>query len=113
MSPSMQKKLQRNIDYHAAMAEHYTDLVKEAAEKAPPPSPPPAHGRDTRPTASASPPKPDSNKVLADLHTEVVKQLMPIINAGAQPSAIANAQAQQTIRRNPSGDVKPSAGRFN
>jgi hypothetical protein len=121
----MAKKLQRNIDYHAAMAEYYQDMVDEKANKEedtkkedkPSDTKPPAQQQqaqqgDKKPTASAKPPQEDPNKILADLHAEVVKQLEPVLKAGVEMPGVLIAQQQAPIRRNESPDLKPSAGRF-
>jgi len=109
MTPTTIKKLQRNIDYHAAMAEHYKDIVDDKKKKAEE-SPPPA--RSSRPTASAAPPPKDPDQVLAELHAGVVEQLKPILIAGAEPEAIVTAQQSHPVQRNMSSDLKPAAGRL-
>jgi len=111
MTPNTLKKLQRNIDYHAAMAEHYQGIVDEKKKKAEE-SPPPAPTRSAKPTASAAPPPKDQDQVLADLHKGVVEQLMPILIAGSEPEAIVTAQSSMPVRRNESNDLKPAAGRL-
>jgi hypothetical protein len=104
----MRKKLERNLAYHAAMAEYYGDRAKQAESQAPT-----GNARSTRPTASASPPKPDNPaKVLADLHAGVVAQLQPILDAAPVIPAIVQASATRMIRRNESPDLKPAAGIF-
>jgi hypothetical protein len=113
MNPNVIKKLQRNIDYHAAMAEYYQDKVdgKKKNGDSAKESPPSKEG-SRKPTASAQPPQTDQDQVLAELHAGVVEQLMPILRAGAEPDAIATAQQSMPLRRNESADLKPAAGRF-
>jgi len=108
MSPNMLKKLERNISYHAAMAEYYDEEVKKSKEHPKEGTAAPANSRSTKPTASASPPKPDQNQVLADLHAGVVKQLMPVLLAGSKPPTAV----PPPIRRDEMPELKPSAGRF-
>jgi hypothetical protein len=106
----MAKKLQRNIDYHASMAEHYQGKVDDKKKNGE--SPPKENSRSTKPTASAQPPQTDQDQVLAELHAGVVEQLMPILKAGVELDAIATAQQSMPVQRNLSGDLKPSAGRL-
>ena len=121
MSPVMRKKLERNAQYHASMAEHYDEELKKkaaakeaAAATATAPATTTTNTRSTRATASATPPKqeePDPDQVLRDLHAEVVKQLQPILATPPYP-AIIEAERNRTIFRNASPDLRPSAGVF-
>jgi len=106
MSPNTRKKLARNMEYHAAMADYYGSKGKD--EK---PAAKSDAKTDTKPTASARPPAMDQNKVLAALHAGVVKQLQHVLATPEIPGILV-AQANQPVQRNPSPDVRPAAGRF-
>jgi len=116
MSPNMRKKLERNIQYHAAMADYHQGEVDARAQKTPPQeSPPESDNHRRRPTASASPPPPkqgDADEKLATTHTEVVKQLQALLDNEPVTPAIVTAAQNRPLQRNLSSDVKPSAGRF-
>jgi hypothetical protein len=118
MSPVMRKKLERNIQYHAAMAEyHQGESDKKAASAAnatvtPPPEENGGGRRSRQPTASASPPKPDADEVLAITHSEVVKQLQDLLDKEPAIPAIVAAEQSRPVRRDAGSGVKPSAGVF-
>jgi hypothetical protein len=105
MSPNMRKKLERNIQYHAAMAEYHGDEAKKKQDAAPPDG-------TQQPTASASPPAPDPDAKLADTHSETVSQLQALIDAEPIIPAIVSAQQSRPVMRNMSADVRPSSGVF-
>jgi len=105
----MRKKLERNVQYHAAMAEYHGDALKKKGEEHKEPASR-EQSRSTKPTASAHPPQPDSDQVLHDMHSEVVKSLQEILDKEPLAPAIIDAEANRPVRRNLSGDLKPSAG---
>lgn len=110
MSPTMRKKLERNIQYHAAMAEYHQGQLDKKKPKEEGAGPAPATRSSAKPTASAHPPKPDSDEVLAKTHSEVCKQLQEVLDK--EPAIPAIVTAAPPVQRNMSGDLKPSAGRF-
>lgn len=93
MSPTMQKKLARNIEYHQAVADHYTEQVTAATT--------PVEGQ---PAGEADP----THQALADMHSEVAKQLQDVLNANATPTTVLS----MPLTRNASSDLRPSSGRF-
>jgi len=105
----MLKKLERNIAYYSAMAEYHGDEAKKKqdAAKEPPKEGTASNSRSTKPTASASPPKPDPDQVLHDLYTEAAKQLTPIL-LGASKAL----PTPPPIRRDEMPELKPMAGHF-
>lgn len=117
MSPTMRKKLERNLQYHAATAEYYQgqlDAKKKKAEESGVGPGPAAHTRSSsaKPTASATPPKADPDELLATMHGEVAKQLQEILDKEPLTPAIVTAASKQPVHRNMSPDLKPTAGRF-
>jgi hypothetical protein len=117
MSPTMRKKLERNIAYHAAMAEYHGEEFKNKHKEEEPKEGAREGHRENqhpraRPTASAQPPKPDTDQYLHELHAGVVAQLQPLLDAEPLTPAIVTASQNQPVSRNLSGDLKPSAGRF-
>ena len=121
MSPTMIRKLQRNRDYHAAVADFYKqqdDAEKKAAADAAAAT---TTTRATRATAAAAatdapaePPKPEQSSAakLAEMHADVVAQIEGVLATASGPPAIHAAMAERQIRRNASPELKPSAGRF-
>jgi hypothetical protein len=102
----MRLKLERNIEYHSAMAEFHQGEVDAKAAKA----------GDTsgggQMTASASPPQPDPDEKMAAIHKDTAAQLQALVDAEPLQPAIVTAQQSRPVFRNLSGDVKPSAGVF-
>jgi len=102
MSPTMRAKLTRNIDYHAAMAEHYRAEDKKEKEA----HPAPAAGR-----GAPKPPQSASEK-LAEMHDDVVQQLTDVLKADPQINAVEQAQRAERPLRNEGANLKPDAGWF-
>jgi hypothetical protein len=127
MTPMMRAKLSRNIDYHIAMRDFYTEEDKKAKE--PPQSDPGAAatepGGAARPALTRSvprgepgqdapqPPKPAQSAAekLAEMHNEVVQQLSAILEADPQVDALDRMRAMPRPLRNPGANLKPTAGK--
>jgi hypothetical protein len=102
MSPNMRKKLERNIQYHAAMAEYHGK--QDAPEEAE------ASEEDSEKTASARPSRPSADEILCEMHTEVAKQLQSVLDAEPATPVIVSLSQNRTVTRNSGFDLKPSAG---
>lgn len=112
MDPTMRKKLERNLQYHAAMAEYHQEQLDARKKESPPPPAPTVPRSTAKPTASASPPKVDADELLAKTHSEVVKQLQDLLDKEPIVPAILTAEQTLPVQRNLSGDLKPTAGKF-
>ena len=109
MRPHVRAKVEKNCEYHEALAAQYEQLMhkaeasgaKESAAQAAP-----ARGS----AAQAAPAKGDAAQAdpklqhLFDLHTEVAKQLRELLAADAPP-AIQQALASRTVRRSDVGMI--------
>lgn len=125
MSPTMRRKLERNAEYHGAMAAFYTEQdkkKKEAEAKKAQPAPRSGTARsgstshpptDEHP-AAAAPPKPpqSSEEKLAEMHGDVAKQLSAVLAASRVSNAVNMVKNAPRPLRNGSPELKPSAGRF-
>jgi hypothetical protein len=116
MDPNTRKKLERNLAYHAAMAEYHGEQFKSRQPKEEPKQEPPKEGEPqvhrARLTATAQPPKPDTDQYLAELHAGVVEQLQSVLDAEPLVPAIVTVAQDRLVTRNLSGDIKPNAGRL-
>jgi hypothetical protein len=99
----MRAKLSRNIDYHAAMQEHY--LAEDKKEKEA--HPPAAGGARGAP----KPPQSASEK-LAEMHGDVAKQLTDVLAADPEINAVERVQASARPLRQEDNRLKPDAGWF-
>jgi len=102
MSPAMRARLARNIDYHAAMAEHHR--AEDKKEKEAHPTPPQGRG--------APKPPESANERLAAMHDDVVKQLVDLLNADPAINAVEEAQRATRPLRDPAAGQRPDAGWF-
>lgn len=105
MNSNTRTKLERNLQYHQNMADYYAEEAKKSAPKAD------AKPADKRPVASAASPPVDQNKILHDIHADVVKQLKHVLSTPAVPRILV-ASAAMPVVRNTSPELKPNAGRF-
>jgi regulator of protease activity HflC (stomatin/prohibitin superfamily) len=95
MNSMMRMKLDRNRQYHAAVAEYHSDQAKAAAEAEG--APPPVEGAP-----------PSNDQKLAETHAEAAKQIQDLLDA----TPIAAPGPSSPISRNTSPDVRPTSGVF-
>lgn len=108
MDNLVRARLTRNIDYHAALAEHYSGLQKKATNGGGLTRPvvegeAPANGRRRSaapaptPAASGTPSSDDLAKLI-EMHNGAAEQLRAVI-ANEKPQAIVRARAKPPVTR--------------
>jgi hypothetical protein len=118
MHQIVRTKLQRNADYHAALAEHYTALQEKAANGTitrPVPTPAPDPNAPVEPVpatttkrgqaaAAKAPPPLDDLEKLIEMHAGAAEQLRQIL-ADEKPQAITRQMITRPVVRQ-SGAVR-------
>jgi len=89
MRPHVRAKVEKNCEYHEALAAQYEQLMHQSAA-----------GNGSKKEQAGDP----KLKRLFDLHTEVAKQLREVLSTAAT-SAIEDALAARTVRRSETGMI--------
>jgi hypothetical protein len=94
MRPHVRAKVEKNCEYHEALAAQYEQLMHQSAA-----------GNGSRNGSKREQQTGDPKlKYLCELHTEVAKQLREVLGTSAA-SAIEDALAARTVRRDDRGMI--------